>query len=256
MISMQCKAQTARLAAVKPTSNALRRSGIRVRAAPKAKIVRVNAAMAPSMTPATDTPQWGPEATHAAEWRKNLDLKAWGAEMRALERELKAEQGPEDVKHLKGVLFWSNVCYFAGLALCGVCNPMAGNPIAAFLLSCGIFARWTMVGHHVSHGGYNQQQVGKRFHRSTFGKGFMARATDWLDWMLPEAWDVEHNNLHHYKLGESGDPDLIERNLTSLRTNEKMLKGMVLVPQLWDTALEGMVPGGMLDCRLEKEAQR
>ena len=41
-----------------------------------------------------------------------------------------------------------------------------------------------------------------------------------------------------------------------IRTNEKMLKGLVLVPQLWDTALEGMVPGGVLDCRLEKEAQR
>jgi hypothetical protein len=41
-----------------------------------------------------------------------------------------------------------------------------------------------------------------------------------------------------------------------IRTDEKMLKRVVMVPQLWDTALEGMVPGGMLDCRLEKEAQR
>ena len=39
-----------------------------------------------------------------------------------------------------------------------------------------------------------------------------------LDWMLPEAWDVEHNNLHHYKLGETtGDPDLVERNMAPLR---------------------------------------
>ena len=36
--------------------------------------------------------------------------------------------------------------------------------------------------------------------------------------MLPEAWNVEHNNLHHYRLGESGDPDLVERNLDILRT--------------------------------------
>jgi len=221
MISAQTTVQSSRLAAFKPTHNALRRAGVRVRAAPKAKMVRVNAAMAPTMAPAAE-PQWGPKATHAAEWRKNLDLEAWGAEMRALERELKEQQGEKDVKHLQKVLFWSNVCYFSGLALCGVCNPMAGNPIAALLLSTGIFARWTMVGHHVSHGGYNRQQVGKRFHRSTFGKGFIARAVDWLDWMLPEAWDVEHNNLHHYKLGELGDPDLIERNLTSLRENEKM----------------------------------
>ena len=30
------------------------------------------------------------------------------------------------------------------------------------------------------------------------------RARDWFDWMLPEAWNVEHNNLHHYRLSESG----------------------------------------------------
>jgi hypothetical protein len=59
-----------------------------------------------------------------AEWRRNLDLKAWGAEMRALERKLRAEQDEKDVRHLKTVLFWSNVCYFTGLALAGFCNPM------------------------------------------------------------------------------------------------------------------------------------
>jgi len=35
--------------------------------------------------------------------------------------------------------------------------------------------------------------------------------------MLPEAWNVEHNNLHHYRTGEPGDPDLVERNLVTLR---------------------------------------
>ena len=63
------------------------------------------------------------------------------------------------------------------------CN---GSDLKMPVLCAGIFARWTMVGHHVSHGGYNQQQTGKRFHRSTFAKGFVARAVDWLDWMLPE----------------------------------------------------------------------
>ena len=122
------------------------------------------------------------------------------------------------VKHLKGVLNFSTVCYVAGLALASVCNPMTGNPIAAVLLSTAIFARWTMVGHHVSHGGYNAQQNGQRFHRSSFAKGPINRALDWLDWMLPEAWDVEHNNLHHYKLGETmGDPDLVERNVGIIR---------------------------------------
>jgi len=43
------------------------------------------------------------------------------------------------------------------------------------------------------------------------------RITDWCDWMLPEAWNVEHNRLHHYHLGEPLDPDLVERNLSFLR---------------------------------------
>mmetsp|Transcript_49897 Transcript_49897/g.159651 ORF Transcript_49897/g.159651 Transcript_49897/m.159651 type:complete len:488 (-) Transcript_49897:197-1660(-) len=176
---------------------------------------------------------WGPQAPeHIAEWRRNLDLKAWGAEVRAIEKEIKAEQSEDDVAHLKKVLFASNVCFFAGWALAGFCTP-----VAAFLLSTGIFARWTMVGHHVSHGGYNaqQNQEGDRFHRKIFGKGIVRRVVDWLDWMLPEAWDVEHNNLHHYQLGEDGDPDLVERNLADIRDKKvpmlfKYLEAGILLP--------------------------
>jgi fatty acid desaturase len=38
-----------------------------------------------------------------------------------------------------------------------------------------------------------------------------------MDWMMPEAWDVEHNHLHHYQLGEDADPDLVERNMKTTR---------------------------------------
>ena len=40
---------------------------------------------------------------------------------------------------------------------------------------------------------------------------------DWFDWILPEAWNIEHGRLHHYHLNESDDPDLLERNMTGLR---------------------------------------
>ena len=36
-------------------------------------------------------------------------------------------------------------------------------------------------------------------------KSLLHRVLDWLDWMLPEAWNHEHNSLHHYKLGEEGE---------------------------------------------------
>ena len=35
--------------------------------------------------------------------------------------------------------------------------------------------------------------------------------------MMPEAWNVEHNNRHHYNLSELEDPDLVENNLADLR---------------------------------------
>ncbi len=40
-----------------------------------------------------------------------------------------------------------------------------------------------------------------------------------------------------------------------VRVNEKIDRQQVLVPQLWDTALEGMVPGSMCECRLDKEGK-
>merc|ERR1719285_90649 len=90
-------------------------------------------------------------------------------------------------------------------------------------LSTWTCTRWTMIGHHICHGGYNRQDNPKlggtgRFTSYGFAVGSVfRRCRDWFDWMLPEAWNVEHNNLHHYRLGESGDPDLVERNLELMR---------------------------------------
>merc|ERR1712216_774443 len=38
--------------------------------------------------------------------------------------------------------------------------------------------------------------------------------------MQPEAWDVEHNFMHHYWLGEGRDPDLVERNTHHIRNGK------------------------------------
>jgi len=95
--------------------------------------------------------------------------------------------------------------------------------ISVLGLSTWTCTRWTMVGHHICHGGYNRQDDPNlggtgRYTSTGFAIGSVwRRARDWFDWMLPEAWNVEHNNLHHYRLGESGDPDLVERNLELLR---------------------------------------
>lgn len=54
---------------------------------------------------------------------------------------------------------------------------------------------------------------------------------------MPEAWNAEHNRLHHYHLGEDLDPDKVERNLSFLREMNipKMLKyavALALMP-IW-----------------------
>jgi fatty acid desaturase len=38
--------------------------------------------------------------------------------------------------------------------------------------------------------------------------------------MQPEAWNIEHNRLHHYRLNEAKDPDLVQRNLNKLREKD------------------------------------
>ena len=84
-------------------------------------------------------------------------------------------------------------------------------------MSIGTMSRWTIIGHHVCHGGFDKCSEGK-YNRFKFGVGSVVRrCRDWLDWMLVEAWNMEHNQLHHYHLGEEEDPDLVEFNLAMLR---------------------------------------
>jgi hypothetical protein len=84
-----------------------------------------------------DKAQWGKEAgEHVAEWRRNLDLKAWADEVRAVERKYRQGQGEEDVKHLNKILNFSYLLYGVGLATAGFAT-LPSNPISAVCLSTG-----------------------------------------------------------------------------------------------------------------------
>jgi fatty acid desaturase len=78
-----------------------------------------------------------------------------------------------------------------------------------------------MIAHHTCHGGYNRVDAG-RFNSRGFGLGLVNRFVDWLDWMQPEAWNIEHNRLHHYRLNEAKDPDLVQRNLEFISLNDNI----------------------------------
>jgi hypothetical protein len=81
--------------------------------------------------------------------------------------------------------------------------------------------------HHTCHGGYDKvgsfESVGSLESLSLWcGLTVAAHAgLVGLDWMVPEAWNVEHNNRHYYHyLSELTDPDLVEANLSQLQLRD------------------------------------
>ena len=147
------------------------------------------------------------------EWFKQLNLKAFAKELEQIRKEAVKHAGKEDIDHLKKIALWGRLCSLLGYILCFV----TANPFSALLISLGKTSRWTMVAHHVSHKGYDKiPHCPKHYHSDYFAKGWR-RYFDWFDWIYPAAWDKEHNQLHHFRLGERFDPDLYEDNVVVFR---------------------------------------
>ena len=149
-------------------------------------------------------------------WLESFDFVGFAKEMRELGKELEAQQGPDDVAHLKKMIFWSNSCAAIGLLTMG----FSINLVTIVCLSLYTCTRWTMIAHHTCHGGYENchPERKSRWSRFKFALGSTwRRFNDWFDWMMPEAWNVEHNTRHHYNLSEIHDPDLVEQNVVHVR---------------------------------------
>ncbi len=159
--------------------------------------------------------------------RPGFDGAAFARDINALRAELDADLGEEDLAHFRRMERWGRACSIAGWATAWI----APNPLSAGLISLGTTARWTIVGHHVSHRGLDRLVPASKEGplSTTFGRGFR-RLVDWLDWMTPEAWGYEHNVLHHYRTGELEDPDLLEENIEGIRTADipRALKWVVV----------------------------
>ncbi|KAJ9464934.1 NADPH-dependent stearoyl-CoA 9-desaturase [Diplonema papillatum] len=151
------------------------------------------------------------------EWIEKLDMENFKEEVSTLGKRLRSEEGEADRAHLGRLVGFCDLLLVVGLAGCGL-SPSYVFPWAC--LGIAITLRWCAVAHHVSHGGYNRcAEAG--YKRGTFGVGgLFYRMRDWLDWMLPEAWDVEHNTMHHYATNEKDDPDFVQRNFDPVRELE------------------------------------
>ncbi len=154
----------------------------------------------------------GPGTSPKAD-QPEIDRHALARDLDALQTRLRESAGPEDLRHLRKIENWGRFASVLGYATAWI----APNPVTIFALSFGRFIRWTGIAHPVCHKGYEKiEGVPEARTAAVFARGWR-RATDWLDWLDPEAWCEEHNIQHHYRLNEEADPDLVERNLAWVR---------------------------------------
>lgn len=135
------------------------------------------------------------------------------AELDALRARARDEFEAEDAEHLLKIERWGRWCSRLGWASAW----LPPNPVSALLIAQGRTTRWAMIAHHVLHRGYDRVPgVPERLTSRRFAAG-RRRWLDWNDWIDPQAWAFEHNQQHHYRLGEDADPDLVELNADWLR---------------------------------------
>lgn len=139
------------------------------------------------------------------------DLDEFVRRLKEMGTEFRRSAGPEDIAHLVMVERSGRGMAVAGWLTAG----LRVNPVSVALLAGGQMSQWLLM-HHISHKAYdNVEGVPRRFTSVVFGRG-SRRPIDWLDWISPSAWHIEHDHAHHYHLGEDEDPDLLERNATRL----------------------------------------
>ncbi len=133
--------------------------------------------------------------------------------------------GEEDYQHLLKLERWGRAFTFGGFFLMYVAISLelsvglsgfafwliAG--LAAVSMGIGNTARWANVTHPIMHGAYDKVPgIPKHYTKNGYARGWK-RYLHWNDWIKPEAWEYEHNIMHHYHLGEDEDPDNVERNM-------------------------------------------
>jgi len=142
-----------------------------------------------------------------------IDREQFAKDMDNIRKEVFSDMGMEDFQHLKKIERWGRICSLIGYGTAWIIP----NPISAYFISQGNMTRWTTIAHHVTHRAYDKiEGIPKHYTSKGFAKG-SRRFIDWMDWILPEAWDKEHNDLHHYNLGEQADPDQVEFNTEEFR---------------------------------------
>jgi len=160
---------------------------------------------------------------------KDVDKEALEKDIDAIKETIGAPSC-EDFAHLKKLELWGRAMGVSGYLFMGIVPFLihynltdyeheslliwSSVILGAFLISYANFARWADIAHPILHGAYDKVPcVPKRYTRKGFAATPLRRLFDWEDWIYPKAWDLEHNKMHHYHLGEKDDPDNVELNM-------------------------------------------
>eukprot|EP00931_Biecheleriopsis_adriatica_P028064 TRINITY_DN16781_c0_g1_i1.p1 TRINITY_DN16781_c0_g1~~TRINITY_DN16781_c0_g1_i1.p1 ORF type:complete len:404 (-),score=78.96 TRINITY_DN16781_c0_g1_i1:57-1268(-) len=144
-----------------------------------------------------------------------FDAEKFAEELRAA-RDASKPTEAEEQAHLSRLELFTTLLGLSGVLLAsrGVISPLAMLAIGYYK-----YAKFAILAHHSLHGGWGLTR------RGWYAQGAYRRLVDWLDWIFPQAWIVEHNKCHHYRLNEHDDPDYVQRNLDFLRRQTWPLAG-------------------------------
>jgi fatty acid desaturase len=124
-------------------------------------------------------------------------------------RDAKKPSETEEEKNIAKLELWTTALGVIGFLLC-VRGPI--SLLGMIALAYYKYAKFAILAHHTLHGGWGINR------RGWFAQGLYRRIVDWLDWIFPMAWIVEHNKVHHYYLNEDTDPDFVERNTEAVHS--------------------------------------
>ena len=134
--------------------------------------------------------------------------------------------GEKDFQHLLKMERWGRFTTLFGVFLITtvIILDTSTSDLSAFnfwffgllgtvFMGIGNLSRWANVTHPILHGAYDKvPNIPFRYTKKGFAAG-NRRWIDWFDWIKPDAWIYEHNIMHHYHLGESDDPDNVEKDI-------------------------------------------
>src|SRR5690348_11138883 len=133
-------------------------------------------------------------------------MDAFARDLNNLQTRLRRSVSCQEVKYIRNAELAGGLCTIVGFATAWTIGNL--SPIRRR-------ARWG-IAHHLLHRAFaGIPGTPRRFRSGYFGRGWR-RMFDWNEWMLPAAFQHEHN-VHHVYTGAHEDPDVVEANVEFIR---------------------------------------